>query len=159
MKYWITTDTHFGHKNIIEYCGRPIGFEELIIENLKKVVAYDDVIIHLGDVAFRDHNSWVRRFCESIPGKKILCIGNHDRNSTSWYIDKGFCIACHELIIPIYGEKISFTHRESTSNNYTLNIHGHGHNNGPNGYYNKDHDHMALEHTNYMPLDLEKIVI
>ena len=52
MKLWIIADTHFYHENIKRYQGRPDDFNEQIIRNWCKLVAYDDVVIHLGDVIF-----------------------------------------------------------------------------------------------------------
>jgi len=56
MRYWLITDTHFGHENIKKYCNRPDGFEDLILENLNPTedegVCPGDVLIHLGDVCF-----------------------------------------------------------------------------------------------------------
>lgn len=37
MKIWLTTDTHFNHKKMIEYCGRPENFEEIIKKELLKI--------------------------------------------------------------------------------------------------------------------------
>ncbi len=58
----IISDTHFYHKNILEFepCrSAPMkidGFddhEEWMIENWNNVVQPDDVVLHLGDFAFR----------------------------------------------------------------------------------------------------------
>lgn len=80
--YWFTSDTHFGHENIITLCNRPFDdvnhMNEEIIENWNSVVAPNDTVFHLGDVA-------MGRIVESLPlvgrlnGRKILCPGNHDR--------------------------------------------------------------------------------
>ena len=51
MNYWITTDTHFGHTNIMKWAERPEGFESLILKNLKHALNSNDILIHLGDVA------------------------------------------------------------------------------------------------------------
>ena len=51
MKHLIISDTHFLHKNIVQYCNRPTDFNKLIIKNWHKVVKPEDIVIHLGDVA------------------------------------------------------------------------------------------------------------
>lgn len=52
---WFTADTHFGHKNILEYSARPFStveeMDEALISNWNNKVASDDEIYHLGDVA------------------------------------------------------------------------------------------------------------
>ena len=63
MKYWITSDTHFGHDKLIDIAGRPENFEELIfkrhhIQDIKE----EDVVIHLGDVSFYDDDYWHQAF-------------------------------------------------------------------------------------------------
>jgi calcineurin-like phosphoesterase family protein len=47
MKIWIISDTHFNHNRIIELEERPEDYQELIINNWKKLVKNEDTIIHL----------------------------------------------------------------------------------------------------------------
>ena len=55
---WFTSDTHFGHKNIIQYCSRPWDnvekMNEDIINNWNAIVKPNDIVFHLGDVSFRN---------------------------------------------------------------------------------------------------------
>jgi calcineurin-like phosphoesterase family protein len=81
---WFTSDTHFGHKNILKYEAESRPFDgtdemdETIIQNWNAVVAPGDIVFHLGDVAMGD-------IAQSLPkvsrlnGIKILIPGNHDR--------------------------------------------------------------------------------
>ena len=85
MTTYFTADQHFGHENIIEYCGRPfhsVGeMNALLVANWNAVVGPHDTVHVLGDVA-------MGRREESMPligrlaGHKILYPGNHDR---CWY--------------------------------------------------------------------------
>lgn len=79
---WFTSDTHFGHKNIIKYCDRPFAdveeMDRVMTLKWNAIVAPDDVVFHLGDVA-------LGTIAESLPkvaklnGFKYLIPGNHDR--------------------------------------------------------------------------------
>ena len=55
-KIFFTSDTHFGHKNILKYCDRPFEsvsvMNEALIENWNKVVDENSLIFHLGDFNF-----------------------------------------------------------------------------------------------------------
>lgn len=55
-KVFFTSDTHFGHSNIIKYCNRPFKdkdeMNETLISNWNKVVPEDGIVIHCGDFAF-----------------------------------------------------------------------------------------------------------
>jgi calcineurin-like phosphoesterase family protein len=85
MTTYFTADQHFGHQNIIEYCGRPfhsVGeMNAVLVANWNAVVGPHDTVHVLGDVA-------MGRREESMPligrlaGHKILYPGNHDR---CWY--------------------------------------------------------------------------
>lgn len=82
MKF-VTSDTHFGHKNILNLGkGRPFKdidhHNESIIENWNNVVSDDDTVIHLGDVALGPWVDW-DGFLTRLNGYKILVVGNHDR--------------------------------------------------------------------------------
>lgn len=50
---WFTSDTHFGHANIIKYCNRPYkDTEEMnadLIKRWNSTVGKDDLVWHLGD--------------------------------------------------------------------------------------------------------------
>lgn len=81
MRYF-TSDTHFGHKNIIKYCERPFKdfthMDEVLINNWNSVVGDTDVVYHLGDVALGVYDRWAGIF-ERLNGYKVLIVGNHDR--------------------------------------------------------------------------------
>jgi calcineurin-like phosphoesterase family protein len=81
MRYF-TSDTHFGHKNIIQYCERPFAdVEEMnvtLVQNWNNVVGEDDIVYHLGDVALGPWSEW-DKWLSQLNGHKVLIVGNHDR--------------------------------------------------------------------------------
>ena len=81
MRYF-TSDTHFGHANIIKYCNRPFKdvshMNEVLIANWNAVVGEDDVVYHLGDVALGPWTEW-DGILTRLNGRKVLVVGNHDR--------------------------------------------------------------------------------
>lgn len=92
MAYYVTADTHFGHANIIRYCGRPFSsaeeMNETLVINWNEVVGPDDVVLHLGDVAFGASGLACVSRCR---GRKILIRGNHDKgHSRTALIRAGF---------------------------------------------------------------------
>ena len=58
MNLWFTSDTHFGHENIIKYCKRPFkSLEHMnmeIIRRWNERVQPDDMVIFAGDFCFRN---------------------------------------------------------------------------------------------------------
>lgn len=78
---FFTSDTHFGHANIIDYCKRPFGsVEEMdaaLIKNWNSVVGPDDTVFHLGDFAWGDPKSW-NDTLDQLNGHIHLILGNHD---------------------------------------------------------------------------------
>ncbi len=81
MRYF-TSDTHFGHANIIKYCNRPFKdageMDRFIVENWNNTVKFDDVVYHMGDVAFASPER-IKHIVTNLNGYKILILGNHDR--------------------------------------------------------------------------------
>lgn len=82
VNIWFTSDTHFGHKNIIKYCNRPYEttqeMDESLINNWNKVVDKDDIVFHLGDFAFAPDWRW-KELINKLNGHIYLIIGNHDQ--------------------------------------------------------------------------------
>lgn len=78
---FFTSDTHFGHSNIIKYCARPFDntndMDEALINNWNAKVPKDGIVYHLGDFAWGSINYW-EKIREQLNGEIILVYGNHD---------------------------------------------------------------------------------
>lgn len=128
MKIYITTDTHFGHDAIIEYCSRPKNHEELI-ENGYKLLTNKHVLVHCGDVCWGNDTYVHERYFKYLPCKKILVKGNHDSKSDNWYLSHGWDFVCDSFSIIRHKKTILFTHKPRTWDGiFDINIHGHLHN-------------------------------
>ena len=81
MRYF-TADLHFGHANIIRYCARPFAsvaeMDETLVANWNAVVAADDEVWVLGDVAMGPIDEGLAKV-GLLQGHKVLVAGNHDR--------------------------------------------------------------------------------
>jgi calcineurin-like phosphoesterase family protein len=88
---WFTSDTHFGHANIIRLCNRPYSsveeMDEALIENWNSLVRDGDIVYHLGDFAFRGNNEKTTQIFNRLKGDKVLIRGNHDDYHTTENLD------------------------------------------------------------------------
>ena len=79
---WFTSDTHYWHKNIIQYSKRPFAnLTEMhagLIERWNAVVQPEDVVYHLGDVSFAGKGHTLQVLCQ-LRGRIRFLRGNHDR--------------------------------------------------------------------------------
>lgn len=83
----VTSDQHFGHRNIARYTGRPFDNSEsteqmdrALVEAWNAVVAPHEVVLHLGDAALGDRH-YSLGLVHDLNGVKILKVGNHDEIS------------------------------------------------------------------------------
>lgn len=163
-KIWLTSDFHFGHKNIIDYCKRPYkNISEMNSDLIKKYnscVGKNDICYILGDVSFLNSKS-TKQIIKSLNGFKFLIKGNHDRKSNQYYRELGFCeVYDKPIIIKVNNQDIILSH-EPIKNSTLINIHGHLHNNllidkyleKPNNYYC-----VSIENCEYKPILLNKIL-
>ena len=161
MDIWLIADTHFGHKRMKEFCNRPDGFECMILRYIREYVKPDDILIHLGDVSFGDHDEWLAKFMDACAGKKWLLKGNHDEHSLNWFMERGWDFAAEEIGIKLFGKKILFSHIPLFElGRFDLNIHGHHHNNTWHedvGKMTDKHLLIAMEH-HYRPVKLEGVI-
>lgn len=85
MKRWFISDTHFSHKNIIKYAGRPYTtVEEMnksLIDNWNQYVDTEDQVFFLGDFGLGDVEH-LHSIYSQLKGHKICIRGNHDRNAS-----------------------------------------------------------------------------
>ena len=166
MAYWVITDTHFEHQAVINYCGRPYNFEDLILDRISKSVRENDILIHIGDFAFRNEEHWLEEYMSVAPRYTYLVKGNHDKRSDVFYLSRGFGSVSTQLQIKRHGLNILFSHKPvKDTGNFDVNIFGHFHNN-PLKNCEKNlvsrltnkHILLALENNHYAPWNLEKLV-
>lgn len=78
---YFTSDTHWYHKNIIQYCNRPVQsveeMNELLIQKWNDRIRPSDEVYHLGDFAFCNRTRAEEIFTR-LHGIKFLIRGNHD---------------------------------------------------------------------------------
>lgn len=163
MTYWITTDTHIGHKNIQRYCNRPANCDELIFAGLS-VIQKGDVLIHLGDVAFTNRGE--EEYFLGIPTgvRKWLLLGNHDR-SAKYHLESGWDWVGNTMTIRRYGKLIKFSHKPVPLGEEDIQIFGHFHNNpieNCEGYLTRlltsKHKLLSLEVVDYKPVNLKEFI-
>lgn len=159
MKIFITSDTHFMHKALAEkFETRPFDFEQRIVRNWQRMIRSGDLIVHLGDVMVGKAPDW-KMTIPSLPGRKILVLGNHDKMTASWYMKNGFDFCCSHFSWDMYGLSILLSHAPIVDGPFDLNIHGHLHS-GRHRDCKVDQRHylLSLEQTGYQPRLLESIV-
>lgn len=92
-KIWFIADSHFSHKNVIDYCNRPFcSVEEMngaLIHNWNKIVKNNDRVFMLGDFALCGKDKIIE-IGQQLNGRKILIMGNHEGASLSTYYNAGF---------------------------------------------------------------------
>lgn len=78
---FFTSDTHFGHANIIRFCDRPWDTVEDMDRDMIALwnarVGPEDHVWHLGDFSYRSATA-TKTYLKRLNGHKHLVIGNHD---------------------------------------------------------------------------------
>ena len=143
MNTWFTSDTHFYHKNIVEFQPETRGgyttceeMSEKLIENWNKDVKPDDMVYHVGDFCF----GGLQRVVETIPrlnGRITLVLGNHDHHVRNKpYLSEQFHNVTQYLERKICGQHMILFHNPTWSWNHmehgSWHIHGHVHGHAQN---------------------------
>jgi calcineurin-like phosphoesterase family protein len=159
MRIFITSDTHFGHKNIIKYCKRPFeSVEEMdcaIRDIWNSLVNPKDIVFHLGDFALNRSGKY-SDLPSHLNGKKILVKGNHDDakilTNPSWER------VCETFNLPYKGLKIRMRHHPwvETKEPNTIFLHGHTH--GNQGDWHNGQIDVGVDSWDFAPVDLEEII-
>lgn len=161
---WVISDTHFGHENIVDFCRRPADFEEIIVKEWAEAVPDTATVLHLGDLSYRN-NSYFKNIIAPllVAERKILVLGNHDKQRPAFYRDSGFRVA-KPFDISYLGHIIEFSHypwKERHNAPYRIRVHGHIHNNGYGGKespfvpFSWNQINVSVEQTHYRPVNLK----
>ena len=148
---YITSDTHFGHKNIVRGTTNwrtqdgkvPVDstrdfqtieqMNERLIDGINHFVGQDDTLIMLGDVSFGGFDN-IGIFLERLVCHNIhLILGNHDHHIDRNYdfVQKRFLSVQHYLEVNIEGKDFVLCHYPLQSwhgmNKGVIHLHGHVH--------------------------------
>lgn len=96
MTTYFTADFHFGHRSIMEACGRKYAttakMDTDLVKRYNEVVTDKDTVYVIGDLAMvgPTQKDWLGQIVARLKGKKHLVLGNHDRLSPWDYVEMGF---------------------------------------------------------------------
>jgi calcineurin-like phosphoesterase family protein len=134
-KIWVTSDTHFGHRNIIKYCNRPFEtseeMNETMIQRWNESISPDDLVFHLGDFSCGISTELNSEIFSRLNGQKVLIVGNHDKKKT---LDLEWVEIQDCATIEVGGNTFFMSHRpidpidiEKIGDEIDLFLHGHCH--------------------------------
>lgn len=141
MAIFFTSDTHFGHKNILEYCSETRPFKSIeehdqhVINCWNSKVSKCDSVYHLGDFALST-KEYTEHILSKLNGHIGLIRGNHD-NGISGALAKKFAFVKDYHIAKIKDNEIGCTQKivlshypiETWNFQYqgSWSLHGHSH--------------------------------
>ena len=179
MNIWFTSDLHLSHDK--EFLWGPRGFKdqyemnEAIVERWNNVVAPDDIVYNLGDIALSDTDDAIK-YLKKLNGIQWWIRGNHDSQNKI----EAICKACPRISLIsnpeaswatmiIYEKKYHFllTHYPTLTSNFddkkfschVINLHGHTHQqknwldpNNPFMY------HVGMDSHNCIPVHIDEVI-
>ena len=156
MNTWFTSDTHFDHAEIIQYCNRPFKdvehMNEALIRNWNSRIKPYDFVIFLGDFVFKKSRR-VDYFLDRLNGNITFLKGNHDHhNSLNTRIES--------LVVKIAGQEVFCTHNPATFNRaFKINLVGHVH----DAWLIQKRDasllvNMSVDVWKYLPVNINEIL-
>lgn len=178
QKVWITSDTHYGHHNIVRGITNWKDEEgnirsntvrdfntldhmnDTIVNNINNVVGEDDILIHGGDWSFGGFDK-VREFRNRIFCKNIHIIpGNHDhwiqRNRDG--IQELFTSVRDYMSLQLNNDTIEILHYPMASwnglNRGHIHLHGHCHLKNDVKIFGRRMDIGMDGHLNFRPYDI-----
>ena len=149
-KVYFTSDTHFGHENIIRYCNRPFrNAEEMnaeLIRRWRETVPEDGIVFHLGDFAHGGSRLW-NDILHALTGRKYLILGNHDMKSLRQGYMGQFEHVAQQMTTKVGGQTIVLNHNPflcyGGSYRDVWQLFGHVHS-GPASHTGLDHPRLQM---------------
>lgn len=138
---YFTSDTHFGHKAIINHCYRKFSsveeMDEILIKNWNSKISVNDTIYHLGDFTLKRKDFAQEIFSQLNGNIKVLKYHWHHDHSWVKYGDyknkQGKLIEIVEPMVYLRheGERITMSHfplaHWHASHHGAWHLHGHSH--------------------------------
>lgn len=100
-KIWFTSDCHFGHRNILNFCERPFEntkeMEKAIIENWNSVVKPEEKVFCLGDFSWFHSRHEIKKIVNRLNGEIYMILGNHDKKEAFELCDTEKLHICSDI--------------------------------------------------------------
>lgn len=165
-RLFFTSDTHFGHANIIRYCSRPfkdvVQMEAVMVERWNARVSRDDTVFFLGDFAFARPSEAVR-LARLLNGQKHLIFGNHDNKVRR----NGEFLGCwlsgqeERVLVERGGLSLLLSHHPLADvPRGAVNLHGHCHGSRPDSLPGaaKTHLDVGVDVWDFRPVALSDVL-
>jgi len=169
MKTWVTSDLHFGHKNIMNFCPESRArfnndldyMHEAMIKEWNELIGPADTVYILGDVAFMSGFN-ASLIMMRLNGSKILVEGNHDRKTLmDVNFRKEFKEVHKYLDINYNGTKVVMFHYPIAEwdqmHRGSVHLHGHLHGN-TSGLENFRCRDMGMDATGVIAMSMEDAI-
>jgi len=175
QKVFISSDPHYGHKNIITFCKRPFAdlkeMHKTLIDNWNSVVADGDIVYLLGDINWSKSSHELNRILRQLKGQIGIIPGNHDATQALRALPS-HCVLLSDIVH--LWAKINEISYSAVLSHYPLvtwmgrergviNLHGHIHSSPyeHDGYdatfSSPQHYDIGVDNNNFTPIELIKI--
>lgn len=100
---YLTSDMHFGHRNVIRFCERPFADEKEmaqgLIKNWNDVVKPNDFVFSLGDFSWFTGRHQVKSLVKQLRGRKYFIPGNHCKEGMYELVDDPDFHECSDIVV------------------------------------------------------------
>ena len=154
---WVGTDWHvWSSEHTKQHPYQSASNIRQLSDSYAKSIQVDDIFIYLGDLcdpAVTDLNE-LKHFVQNIPGRKILCKGNHDIETDSFYREIGFDDVCDVCII----NQVAFSHFPLKVDPDMINVHGHLHSEKRSDVDDANHINAYREDYYKHPIEISELI-
>lgn len=161
---FFTSDSHYGHTNILKYCNRPFSsceeMNKIMIDNWNSVVTPEDIVYHLGDFGMGSPQ-YLRNIFIQLDGQKILIKGSHDKSPIlylGW--EKIYDVKLLDFVSIDWDKQPSIFLSHYAHRSWPKSFHGSwhlfGHSHGRLPPYGKSFD-VGVDCNNFTPISLEQV--
>jgi calcineurin-like phosphoesterase family protein len=171
--FYVISDTHWFHGNIVKYCGRDMNHNNIMVERWNKHIDPDDYVLHLGDLYMNRNEKKRNEFlCEIAPqlnGRKFIILGNHDYEGVEFYTACDFNVI-KPFMMKYKGYEVSFDHYPCNrgviqKGDCQIRVHGHIHNHGYQSVHEKKKErkrygniNVSVEEIDYTPQPITRLL-
>lgn len=169
---WFTSDTHFGHANVLDFCGRPWKtvdeMNDALVATINAYVAPNDTLYHLGDFSFKMSVDDARELRKRIRCRNIHWIpGNHDKDWSQPNVAGTFQVEPSIATLKLEGgRKIVMCHYPIMDwpglGHGAIHLHGHIHSTPEYNEWNRDmrllrYD-VGVDANEYAPVSIDRVL-